>query len=443
VAAPAGSVLFRARVRDIWRYLLRQKASFWLINLYMFLEYVRPQSLYPSLAFLPWTMIVILLCLIAWLSEGGRMGRLTMVDSGMIGYTGIVFASCAVAYDPAYALSFENISIYVSWLMVYFLISRIIDTEEKFFVFMLAFLLYNLKMSQHVFKVWVGSGFGFSQWAAVGAPGWFHNPGELAIQMAMFLPISFQFYLGLKQHWPKYKRWFFLFLPFSAGVAVAASSSRGSQLAVGVVGLWLLFKSRYKIRGVLLALTAAAALYFALPAEQRERFSNMGEDKSSLNRLTLWEDGIEIIKSNPVLGVGYKNWIPFYRSKYVVGGQLPHNIFIEAGAELGLPGIGALLFLIAGTLVVNHRTRRVVAKARGRGHHLYLMAHGLDASLWGFLVAGFFVTVLYYPFLWVNLGMTVALHRTAHKDAALASAAAPGGGGQAWAPPAGGLRARR
>jgi hypothetical protein len=41
------------------------------------------------------------------------------------------------------------------------------------------------------------------------------------------------------------------------------------------------------------------------------------------------------------------------------------------------------------------------------------MAHGLDAALIGYLASGFFITVLYYPFFWINFAMTVALHRAA------------------------------
>lgn len=48
-----------------------------------------------------------------------------------------------------------------------------------------------------------------------------------------------------------------------------------------------------------------------------------------------------------------------------------------------------------------------MAKARGN-EFFYIMAYGLDAGLVGYLVAGFFVTVLYYPFFWVQMAMTVA-----------------------------------
>jgi O-antigen ligase len=416
VAAPPGSPLFRVGVRDIWRYLLRQRASFWILNIYMLLEYVRPQTMYESLAVLPWSMLAIVLCVLVRLSEGGRWRGWTGVDTGMVLFTAVVLASSALAYDPAYSLRFENISIYLSWLLVYFLISSIVDTEEKFFVFTLAFLLFNLKMSQHVMKVWVASGGGFSQWAAVGAPGWFHNPGELAIEMVMFLPLSFYFFQALKAHWSRVKQWFFLFLPFSALVAIMAASSRGAQLAAGAVFLWLLLKSRYKVRGVVLALVTGVVIYAALPARQRERFTEMGDDKTSQSRIELWEHGIEIARKNPVLGIGSKNWIPYYRRFYVPGGQLPHNIFVEAGAELGYTGLAALLFLIGASFHTNYRTRRLARRDKARGQFVYLMAHGFDAALLGYMVAGFFVTVLYYPFLWVNLAMTVALHATARRE---------------------------
>jgi hypothetical protein len=38
------------------------------------------------------------------------------------------------------------------------------------------------------------------------------------------------------------------------------------------------------------------------------------------------------------------------------------------------------------------------------------MAFGFDGALIGYLITGFFVTVLYYPFFWINLAMTVSLH---------------------------------
>ena len=48
---------------------------------------------------------------------------------------------------------------------------------------------------------------------------------------------------------------------------------------------------------------------------------------------------------------------------------------------------------------------------------VYYMAHGLDGALVGFIVSGLFVTVLYYPYFWINFAMTVALNGIAKSGA--------------------------
>src|SRR5690606_2251702 len=111
-------------------------------------------------------------------------------------------------------------------------------------------------------------------------------------------------------------------------------------------------------------------------------------------------------------GIGYGNWSAYMYQFYNDMG-LPHNIFIQAGTELGYAGLLALLGMLVATFVVNRRTRRMLLPLPERGRFLNAMTYGLDGALVGFMVSGSFVTVLYYPFLWINLAMTVALHNSA------------------------------
>ena len=92
---------------------------------------------------------------------------------------------------------------------------------------------------------------------------------------------------------------------------------------------------------------------------------------------------------------------------------LPHNIFVQAAAELGYLGLFALIGMIIAHFVVNAQTRRLLRRLKDRGRFLSMMSIGLDGALVGFMVSGSFVTVLYYPYLWINLAMTVALHNSA------------------------------
>ncbi|MDH5728608.1 MAG: hypothetical protein OEZ58_06435, partial [Gammaproteobacteria bacterium] len=45
----------------------------------------------------------------------------------------------------------------------------------------------------------------------------------------------------------------------------------------------------------------------------------------------------------------------------------------------------------------------------------FSVAYGLDAGMVGFLIAGTFVTVLYYPFFWIQITMIVMLNNVVTK----------------------------
>jgi O-antigen ligase len=306
-----------------------------------------------------------------------------------------------------------------SWFLVYFLISNIVDTAERYFVFMLSFLLYSLKMGQHGTRGFIESGGGFRTWGATGAPGWFQNSGEFAIQMCIFFSISVMWFLVLRRNWSTIKQLFYLAFPFSAVISVIASSSRGGQLALGAGIGWLMMKSmmtRYRWKAIGAAVLVAVCAVALIPPEQWTRFSEMGTDQTSTLRITYWKNGLEVFRTFPVFGIGYDNWITYYMVHFSKDVQLPHNIFIQAAAELGSVGLIAFLVMIVVTFTTNYRTRKLTRQLPGGGAFLTAMSHGLDSALVGYLVAGFFVTVLHYPFFWINFAFTVSLYHTATQE---------------------------
>jgi len=412
-----------------WRFFLKQPPSFWLISLYLFFEYVRPQSIYPSLDVLPWAQWTILGCAAAAVAEGKLGKAFDAADHWLLLFAAVLIASCFTAYVPAEA--FSELTIFLTWLLIYLLITRVVDSEAKFFFFYFLFLLFSLKMSQHATRSWFGHGLQFRSWGATGAPGWFRNSGEMAIQMTIFLPMSVYFALALRPHLAglakRWKYWVVMLVPASAGMSLLASSSRGGQLGGAAVGLWMLLRSRERVRALVLAGVVGVCAFALLPAEQRTRFTEMGEDDTSIGRITLWHNGIEIANDHPVLGVGYNNWLRYYGDhgyRSGSGSQLPHNIFVQAGAELGYTGLAAFLVLIGMTFRMNYLTRRR-ARRLPDGRTFQLMALGFDAGLIGFMASGFFVTVLYYPYFWINYAMTAALYKVIGRRARAVAAASP------------------
>ncbi len=402
--------LYTLNPRAIWRFVRQQPVSFWACCIYLVFEYVRPQSLYPVIDIVPWTQLTMLTTVAAIVLEGRFPVLKIPLTWGILAFGAVVLLSTAAAFNPAFAS--KDLSLFGSWVVAYVMIVCAINTERRFLVFLGLFLLASFKMSQHGTRSWVGSGLAFRSWGATGGPGWFHNSGEFGIQMAVFLPMAIYFSIALKPYlrpWVYKATWL---LPATAVMSMIATSSRGALVGGGLVAAWMVARSRYRLKAAVGVVVVAAAVWAVTPPESKARFSSAGEDKTSTHRLILWEHGIRMANARPVLGVGYRNFAPYMAATApdaVDGTNLPHNIFIEAWAELGYTGLFTLLGLMAGTFAVNARTRRMADALGEQGRFLKNSAFGLDGALIGFVGSGFFVTVLYYPYFWINLALTGAL----------------------------------
>jgi putative inorganic carbon (hco3(-)) transporter len=391
---------------SLWEFFWAQPPSFWGISAYLFLEYVRPQQIYDALARLPLSQIALGVTAACVLLEGVRL-KLTFADGFILLFTVAVLLSSATAMSPD--TSWAALPDYLTWVVIYLLIVNVVNTPPKFLFFMLCFLLYNFKMSQHGTRSWAQDGFVFRDWGTTGAPGFFENSGEFGIEMCVFIPLIVAFISSLRGYWSAWKRWIFWGIAATAVTGIVASSSRGALVGLAAVVLWMALRSRYKVRSMVIVVVLAALVWAILPPEQVGRLQTIGEDNTSTNRTLYWARGLQMLANNPILGIGYANWAPVYEASY--GRRtLPHNIFVQAGAELGYVGLIAFVLLIGASFWVNRRTRQS-ADRRGLEPFYRLMSLGLDGALVGFLVSGQFVTVLYYPYFWINFAFSVALYR--------------------------------
>jgi O-antigen ligase len=397
----------------VWRRFRNQPASFWFASIYLFFEYVRPQSIYTSIDFAPWSMLSLLAALACCVFEG----RLAFTESGLWGvllaFFLVVVASSFTAQYPEW--STKNHHVWLNWLLATVVFVCATGTRERLMLLFLGFVLWNFKMSQHATRTWVMDGFAWRDWGASGSPGWFENSGEFGIEMCVFFPFCAYFLVAL---WPHLRRWQRLALAsatVSAVIGMVASSSRGAMLGGAAVAVWMLLRSPHRVRAAAFLMPLAALAYFLLPEENLARWSTAGEDETSVARLTYWRHGLQIAAEFPLLGIGYKNWMPYYRDHFNPEGQLPHNILVECVAELGVAGLLSFVALVVATFVANHRVRR---RTNPRGaapdRFAYYMAYGLDGALIGYLVSAQFVTVLFYPYFWVNFAFTIALFRASH-----------------------------
>jgi O-antigen ligase len=152
------------------------------------------------------------------------------------------------------------------------------------------------------------------------------DPNDLAQVIACIAPLIFIFWQ------PKriLKNIAFVVVPLSALMFGAyLTHSRGSVLAILAM---VLIATRRRI-GTLPSLLLAIVLFGAVSATNYTggRAISAG---SGTDRMDLWSEGLDLLKSHPLFGVGY-NRMPDYTSN----GLTAHNTVVVCVAELGLFGL--------------------------------------------------------------------------------------------------------
>lgn len=220
--------------------------------------------------------------------------------------------------------------------------------------------------------------------------------------------------------------------------AVVASYSRGGFVGLVAAGGYCFLASRRKLLAVGIgAVSVAGFLLFSSPAYLRELTTISDTDSGTAEtRKFLWQTAWNVYVDNPVLGVGAQNfnfvagdyqprdgkWSGPEYSERSWSGTTVHSLYYQALSETGSVG-AALLSLVA---FVHFRTlsrlrRDVVAHEnvpRDLRNDTEHFAGALAGAMIGYLVAGAFISVLFYPYLWYLSGFAVALDTAVRRELA-------------------------
>lgn len=400
----------------------REGPAFFFLCFYFFIEYGRFQTIYPQIDVLPYGSLSAALTLLFLPTDRVREHPNYFLVFTIYGFIFLAFFSMTYTLD--HKLASERGYIYLNWLIVFFMTISLVTNERRFAFFLLLYLLWNFKMSQHGAIVWAQRGFGFAGWGVSGPKGWFQNSGELGLQMAMVCAISLCFFIGIRQYLSGWRWWAVLAMPVTSFMSVMASSTRGDYLAMVVALLWLSLASKGNRILIITLVTCTLAIgYWAMPPEMLARFEVAGseEDYTSMTREIRWKTGFEIFRDNPVLGVGTGSWVAYYQIHYPrelgrEGWGLPHNSFIEVIGEHGSFGLVFFILIFAGMFLLNRRTRALASRLNDSV--AFWLSRGLDAATVAFLVGGSFMSVFHYPYVWVHAAMIVCLHSATRRKLA-------------------------
>jgi putative inorganic carbon (HCO3(-)) transporter len=399
------------------------------VLVYLVFEYARIQSMFPSLIHLQIGKLIVLPTVAIWLIRSAVMRKKEFVSDKinwlMIFWLVLALFSSVFAGDSKLALS-TTLEL-AKWVVIYFLLTNLVDTIPKWQWAMWFILLLNFKMSQFQIRgFFAGYGivedqdFFVAQGVGVGARAFFTNATDFGAAICVVAPFALYLIKAVKS---KVLKTVGLFLFSCFAISILLSGSRGAALALFVMLLFFWFKSPQKLLiGILIAVFTISFLASATPAWKSRFYSalNYQQDQNASSRIKFWKAGAKMLVDHPLTGVGIDNFGLNYAGGYSAPGEraiptAPHSIFVQAGAELGILGIVNLLIILYLIFKRNRETRALYLRHKLKNDWIPNFAHALDLSLIGFVIAGTFLTILYYPHLFIIMTLSVSLNQITKK----------------------------
>jgi O-antigen ligase len=243
---------------------------------------------------------------------------------------------------------------------------------------------------------------------AAGAPratGPLEDPNDLAFVLVVAVPLLVAAQPG------KRARVLAVLAAVVLVAGAAATVSRGGALALCAAVAVLLVRRVLPVRVLVGAFAAAAVAVPVAALVAGPTLSRAFQEKSYIaasnvdTRELRWRAAARMAAEHPLLGVGPGG----FRAEYAAAShnaepaeQTPvaHNMFLEVAAELGVPGFGVFIGLVAVALVA---VERVV---RAGGDRTAMV--GVQAATAAVVVAATFLSEQYYLPLWLLVAIAVA-----------------------------------
>jgi hypothetical protein len=397
------------------RWLVRNGHGLTYLGLYLFsiLVLFRPYELIPSLSFLSATAFYFAAVTIAifvplQLSTEGSLTMLSTEVKCILALTFLGLLTIPIGKDAAESwLTFSDIFIKV--VLIFVVMVNVVRTRQRLLGMMWLSLAVGFYLSIAALDLYFKGELKTEGYrVAVDIGGLFGNPNDMALHFVTMTPIAVV--LGIASR-NKLARIFYFMM---AGLFVATTTitySRGGFLGLVAATAVLAWKIGRKNRlNVVAALTAAGALFIvAAPGNYGLRILSMfvpGLDAvgSSDQRTYLLFRSIFVTLRNP-WGIGMGN------SPLMNDNNLQwHNAYMQVASELSIVGlIIYMIFLISPFRKLGAIERTLFAKSET--DWFYYMAIGLQASIVGYMVSSFFVSVAYNWFIYYLIAYAVAFRR--------------------------------
>lgn len=238
---------------------------------------------------------------------------------------------------------------------------------------------------------------GANQMAQARYIGIFNDPNDMGMFLVMNIPIAV-FFLVSAKGW--LMKGVYLLTTIFLVFGIYWTGSRGSLLGLLAV-LFAFFYLRFgKIKSILLAGISLPVILVAMGS-----FRTISkDDESSMQRLTAWYEGIQMLLHRPLFGFGKERFLEYHS-------KLAHNSFVTVMSELGI--IGYTLWMSFVLLIFLMLLRIIKLKSDPVSSDISIkqevtLAVFILVSIIGYCSTAFFISRSYIMFFYIFAAMAAA-----------------------------------
>jgi putative inorganic carbon (hco3(-)) transporter len=378
------------------------------VFLYLITLYVRPQDWVPGMVGLPTAFIIIPLGLAIGLANRLRTPQWFKTPQAWILpiYLVVIFISTLINVD--FSTAFGWFDVFLRRVLVFYLIIWLLISTERieaaiwFVLILSAFLAFQAILQAQTGESWGGMTPepGYAE-IRVRWHGDWDGPNVFGLLFVMAVGLSIELIFGPHR---LLTRIVAAGLAASYMTAIFYTNSRGAVLAVACM-LMFYFRDRFKsVTSILLGVGAVGALLALGPSRMSEVSSG---ESSAHERTWLWEQGLTMLRNNPVWGIGRGEFV-----RNVDLHLLAHSNYVQNFAETGLLGffcfMSMIWFCFKGNYLLTSKRYAVSPTIAAQGRMM-------NATLVGYSATTFFV-VMELDLLYFFFGLWTAVYLNARRQ---------------------------
>jgi putative inorganic carbon (HCO3(-)) transporter len=397
------------------------KFLYWWLLAALFFEYARPSYQFTFLKPLQLNTVIPLgLFAISMISGGQRPWKQITGDRMWIWpFVMVFFVLVSMAWASVTTYAYNIFTLILGYLILYVLVLRIATTRKRLrgvfvtLVFAHIFLIYfnPLVVTDPYHRHYI-----------TGAT-FLGDGNDFACSLVILIPFGLELFMGeSKKGW----KIFFGLLLAIVILAIVGTQSRGATLGMIAVFGYLWWCSPNKGRGVAALVVAALAVLAYAPDVYFQRMKTLKDphqESSAEARLKAWRAGARMAADH-ALGVGagnFPNNFPKYRASDAPGRWMTaHSMYFLALGELGVLGLLLVLHFIFGNVFTNGKVRKLIKQdptgpPEKVAENVRLL-NMMSAAALGLSVSGAFLSVTYYPHLFMVTAICISARLVALRD---------------------------